>query len=154
VKGAAVVDVRAGVQAGQVGVAIGVVEVGQACGAAWHMDAATADGVSAGVGAMPTVRPGRRGWREGRRGAHVLMAPGLPARDGRSAAPWHRGTSHRGTFRKLNAVSRSLLPCHRGPLSTRRPTLNQCHQQLRISGHLEHLRLRTVHAIEREARAT
>lgn len=50
--GAAVVDVGAGGQAGQVGVAVGVGQVGKACGMAGDVDAAAA-------------RPGSPGWCHG-----------------------------------------------------------------------------------------
>ncbi|GAA2390226.1 hypothetical protein GCM10010420_12430 [Streptomyces glaucosporus] len=54
--GAAVVDVGPGGQAGQIGVTVGLVQVGQADGVAGDVDAAAADRVLGG-GAVAAVRP-------------------------------------------------------------------------------------------------
>ncbi|GDY70272.1 hypothetical protein SAV14893_096650 [Streptomyces avermitilis] len=74
-EGAAVVDVVAGSQAGQVGVTVCVGQMGKACGVAGHVDAAAADGVGGGVRAVCAVRPGRRRGDGGRGCAHGVVAP-------------------------------------------------------------------------------
>ena len=72
--GAAVVDAGTGGQAGQIGIAVGVGQVGQARDVTGNADATTADRVGGRVCAVCAVRPVRRS-RYGRRGcAHDVAA--------------------------------------------------------------------------------
>lgn len=69
--GASVVDVDAGGQAGEVGVAVGVGQVGQADSVAGYVDATAADLIFRS-GAVATMGPLRLSW--GRGGARVCHA--------------------------------------------------------------------------------
>lgn len=92
-RSAAVVDVGAGRQGGQVGRAVGLVQVSQARGVSGNVDAGTAHRIGRGVSAVTTVRPVRR---VGTRVRHVprtfqcsrvVAASGLIARTAISGAP-------------------------------------------------------------------